>query len=79
MRVPEDVSVVGFDNLSFTEHLTTPLTTVDQPKQEIGRRAVELLLERIELTNHGEARHEVFNPHLIIRESCAINNLLTLL
>jgi DNA-binding LacI/PurR family transcriptional regulator len=72
-RVPEDVSVVGFDNLAFTEHLTPPLTTVDQPKQQIGRRAVELLLERIEIAGDSEARHEVFNPHLIIRESCAIN------
>jgi DNA-binding LacI/PurR family transcriptional regulator len=75
VRVPEDVSVVGFDNLSFTEHLTTPLTTVDQPKQEIGRRAVELLLERIEIANDGGPRHEVFTPHLIIRESCATNNM----
>lgn len=70
VRVPEDLSVIGFDNLSFTEHLTTPLTTVDQPKQEIGRRAVELLLERITFPQGGEPRREVLHPHLIIRESC---------
>jgi len=73
VRVPDDVSVVGFDNLSFTEHLMVPLTTVDQPKQEIGRRAVELLMERIESPGASEPRHEVLHPHLIIRESCAIH------
>jgi LacI family transcriptional regulator len=73
VRVPADVSVVGFDNLSFTEHLSVPLTTVDQPKQEIGRRAVELLMERIEFPGASEPRREVLHPHLIIRESCALH------
>ena len=72
LRVPEDVSLVGFDNLRFTEHLSPPLTTVDQPKAEMGRRAVEILLERIELGLGGEARREVFQPHLIVRESCRV-------
>ncbi len=70
VRVPQDLSVIGFDNLAFTEHLTTPLTTVDQPKQEMGRRAVELLLERITFPASTEARREALHPHLIIRESC---------
>lgn len=70
VQVPRDLSVIGFDNLSFTEHLTTPLTTVDQPKQEMGRRAVELLLERINFPLSTEPRLEILHPHLIIRESC---------
>ena len=72
LRVPEDVSLVGFDNLRFTEHLSPPLTTVDQPKAEMGRRAVEMLLERIELGLGGEARREVFQPHLVVRGSCRV-------
>ncbi len=72
VNVPRDMSVVGFDNLRFTEHLPVALTTVDQPKQEMGRRAVELLLERIELGGGEEPRSEVFHPHLVIRESCAV-------
>jgi LacI family transcriptional regulator len=72
IRVPQEVSVVGFDNLRFTEHLPVPLTTVDQPTQEMGRRAVELLLERIEVGKNRPSRREVFHPHLIIRDSCAI-------
>lgn len=72
LDVPEDVSVVGFDNLRFTEHLPVPLTTVDQPKREMGRRAVELLVERIEISQDLAPRTEVFRPHLVIRSSCAI-------
>ena len=70
--VPHEVSVAGFDNLRFTEHLPIPLTTVDQPKQQMGRRAVELLLERLEFDLSPDPRVEVFQPHLIIRESCAV-------
>ena len=71
-RVPHEVSVAGFDNLRFTEHLAVPLTTVDQPKHEMGRRAVELLLERIELGISAPPRVQIFQPHLVIRESCAV-------
>lgn len=70
--VPRDFSVVGFDNLRFVEHLPVPLTTVDQPKQEMGRRAAELLFERIEAGPTTSPRQETFTPHLVIRESCAI-------
>lgn len=72
LRVPEDISVAGFDNLSFTSHLAVPLTTVDQPKQEMGRRAAEMLFERIEVGGSLAPRTEVFQPHLIIRSSCGI-------
>jgi len=72
MKVPSGISVIGFDNLRFTEHLPVPLTTMDQPIQEMGRRATELLLERIELGQPLAPRHEIFHPRLVIRQSCAI-------
>jgi LacI family transcriptional regulator len=72
IKVPQEVSVAGFDNLRFTEHLPVPLTTVDQPTQEMGRRAVELLLERVEVSRDRPHRSEVLHPHLIIRDSCAM-------
>ncbi len=72
IQVPQLISVTGFDNLRFTEHLPVPLTTVDQPKTEMGRRAVEMLLERIEMNAGWPPRHEVFQPHLVIRESCTV-------
>jgi DNA-binding LacI/PurR family transcriptional regulator len=72
VRVPEDVSVIGFDNLGFTEHLAVPLTTVDQPKREMGRRAAEMLIEQIEMPASRPPLHEVFQPRLVIRNSCAM-------
>jgi len=47
LRVPEDVSVVGFDDLFLSEAFHPPLTTVSQPRMEIGRQAMRLLLDRI--------------------------------
>lgn len=48
IRVPEDFSIVGFDDLASSRYLTPPLTTISQPMREIGVRAVKLLLAIIE-------------------------------
>jgi DNA-binding LacI/PurR family transcriptional regulator len=72
--VPQELSVVGFDNMRLIEHLPVPLTTVDQPKLEMGRRAAEMLFDRIEIGHSGAPRSEMFQPRLIIRDSCAIAN-----
>jgi GntR family transcriptional regulator, arabinose operon transcriptional repressor len=69
LRVPQDLSVVGFDNLDISSHLDPPLTTVAQPFMKIGETAVELLLRRI----RGEAGHLqqiTLTPELVIRQSC---------
>jgi LacI family transcriptional regulator, repressor for deo operon, udp, cdd, tsx, nupC, and nupG len=71
VRVPDQISVLGFDNLRMVEHLPVPLTTIDQPKQEMGRRAVELLFERMTAGPDLPVQREIFSPHLIIRNSCA--------
>jgi len=70
--VPGSFSVVGFDNLRFVQHLPVPLTTIDQPKQEMGRRAAELLFERIQVGPELPYRNDVFTPHLIVRDSCSV-------
>lgn len=48
IRVPEALSIVGFDDLASSRYLTPPLTTIQQPMREIGERAVNLLLAIIE-------------------------------
>jgi GntR family transcriptional regulator of arabinose operon len=74
IKAPQELSVIGFDNMRLTEHLPVALTTVDQPKLEMGRRAAEMLFERIEIGHPEAPRAEVFQPRLIVRESCAIAN-----
>lgn len=46
--IPDDISIVGFDNISFSEWLEPPLTTIDIPKSAIGQEAVKLLISRWE-------------------------------
>jgi DNA-binding LacI/PurR family transcriptional regulator len=67
VRVPEDVSVVGFDDIPESLHFAPPLTTVRQDFMEIGRRAVASLLS--ELAGGTPLPHEPIPPRLIIRES----------
>lgn len=50
-RVPEDISVIGFDRNDVATRADLPLTTIEVPLQEIGRRSVELLLQQIEADN----------------------------
>jgi LacI family transcriptional regulator, repressor for deo operon, udp, cdd, tsx, nupC, and nupG len=66
MRVPRDLSVVGYDNIALSAYAVPPLTTVEQPKAEMGRRAVAMCLAGI----NGEAVEDVvLEGDLVIRES----------
>ena len=66
--VPEQLSIVGFDDIDLAAFSAPPLTTVVQPKVRIGTLAAELLLERVE-TNRSEARHVILEPQLMVRGS----------
>jgi LacI family transcriptional regulator len=69
VRVPEDISVVGYDDLPFTRRLAPALTTVHQPKYQLGRAAADLLLDEARPDHaHREIR---FQPTLVIRSSSA--------
>ena len=69
-RVPEDVSVVGFDDQPFTAYLRPALTTVRQSFPALGRTAVELLNEHLE-SPHTARRSAVLATELVLRESTA--------
>jgi LacI family transcriptional regulator len=67
-RVPEDVAVVGYDNIAIAEWYDPPLTTVDQPHYQMGQRAMQAMLNRLE--NLGDSEEVVkFETSLIIRRS----------
>jgi len=70
LNIPEDLSLVGYDNLFFTASLIPPLTTIHQPIYEMGRKAGELLLRRITGEN-GNAEKIILENQLIERSSCA--------
>ena len=68
IRVPEDVSVVGFDDIPLADHYCPALTTVRQPHRELGTTAVRMLLERI----HNVAAsipNQLLEGKLIVRAS----------
>jgi LacI family transcriptional regulator len=68
LRLPDDISLVGFDDIPWMEMVEPGITAVAQPTTELGRRAARLLLRRIE--NPGrESTEEVLQPSLIVRGS----------
>lgn len=69
LRVPEDVAVVGFDGVALTGFSNPTLTTVEHPRQELGRQATMSLIERLEGTERPET-HNFLPGRLLIRESC---------
>jgi DNA-binding LacI/PurR family transcriptional regulator len=72
IRVPEQISIMGYDNLEFAEFLTPPLTTVNQLPYEMGVAAAGLLLDMIEQNSDGSGIEDiVLTPELIVRESTA--------
>jgi len=73
IRVPDDISVTGFDNIRWTDVVTPRLTTIAQPVGAIGARAVELMLERISGQKIAAAR-TVFDVELIERDSVKPRN-----
>jgi DNA-binding LacI/PurR family transcriptional regulator len=67
--IPDDVAVVGFDDLSWAISLNPPLTTVAQPAFDIGTHAAQLLLDRIAEPDRP-TRTIVLETHLMVRASC---------
>jgi LacI family transcriptional regulator len=69
-KIPQDVRLTGYDDLDFTAHLKVPLTTIRQPIYEIGMKAVEILIERIESKSNDIPFAEVIlTPQLVVRDS----------
>jgi LacI family transcriptional regulator len=66
--VPRDLAVVGYDNLELARFTNPPLTTIAQPKKEIGAQAVNLLVDRMSRKSRPTSRL-VLPPELIIRRS----------
>lgn len=69
IAVPEDIAIVGYDDIEFAAAAAVPLTSVRQPRHQLGRTAAKLLLE--EAAGDADHRHRqvVFEPELVVRRS----------
>jgi LacI family transcriptional regulator len=74
LRVPEDISLIGFDDMPLCSYTIPRLTTVHYPKDKMAEMACKLLLERIEGSSSKERNKIVLSPRLILRESTAPMN-----
>jgi DNA-binding LacI/PurR family transcriptional regulator len=69
-KIPDDISLVGFDNVELSSIMHPPLTTIHQPKYEMGQAAVEILLRLGATREKQVAEHRLFGVSLIERQSC---------
>ncbi|WP_386686582.1 HTH-type transcriptional repressor PurR [Lonepinella sp. MS14437] len=68
LRVPDDISIIGYDNIHSSRFYAPPLTTIHQSKARLGERALQLLLERIHHKNTERETIEIY-PELVVRKS----------
>jgi LacI family transcriptional regulator len=69
LRVPADLAIVGYDDIDFAAAAAVPLTSVAQPRAQLGRAATELLIEEVESEASHQHRQVIFDPFLVVRES----------
>jgi DNA-binding LacI/PurR family transcriptional regulator len=71
MNIPEDLAIIGFNDIEMAQYVTPPLTTIKQDAFSIGKQAAEIVVNRIE--NVEQANRTILHPELIIRDSCGSN------
>jgi LacI family transcriptional regulator len=70
VRVPDELSVIGYDDIALASYCNPPLTTISQPKREIGALTARILIERI-INGDAPLRRELLQPVLVVRKSTA--------
>ena len=76
VKIPDDIAVVGYDDIEFASGALTPLTSLRQPSFELGRTAAELLFAEIADGDHHAHRQVTFQPVLMLRDSTQPTGLL---
>lgn len=70
IRVPDDIAIVGYDDLTWSAVTSVPLTTVRQPRHALGRTAVDMVMELLGRTGRvPTSNHVVLQPELVVRDS----------
>jgi DNA-binding LacI/PurR family transcriptional regulator len=68
--VPDDIAVVGAGDIAHGDLLRVPLTTVGWSKEELGKRAAELIFDQIDGREDVAFRRVIIPPHMVVRASC---------
>ena len=71
LKIPQDVSIIGFDDMPWLSLINPPLTAVRQPVYQIGAEAAEILFDRIEGNLDAPIKTIVLRPELVVRSSTA--------
>lgn len=71
LAIPQDISVIGYDDIPLAAMLKPTLTTIHQPREDIAKKTCKRLIEKIQHAEKSLAKiKETIRPHLIVRESC---------
>ncbi|MBE9523560.1 MAG: substrate-binding domain-containing protein, partial [Chloroflexi bacterium] len=70
LRVPQDISIFGYDDIPLASYFDPPLTTIRQPMNEFGRHGAQLLIDAVQNPKH-ELKQVRLNAQIIKRDSCA--------
>ena len=71
LTIPADMAVIGYDDIELAQYMTPPLTTVHQPKDDLGELAIDTLLHRLNNPT-AEPQMLVLTPELRIRDSVSV-------
>ena len=69
IKVPKDISIIGNDDIHYSEIYSVPLTTIRSPQREIGQKAAEILIRNIEESPMAPIERIMFDTELVIRKS----------
>ena len=72
LRIPDDISVMGFDDASFASLLDVPLTTMIHPKYQIGKWAAEMLFDQLDSQGRSMPHQMLLHPNIVVRHSVKI-------
>jgi LacI family transcriptional regulator len=73
LRVPEDLAIVGYDDIEYAGAAPVALSSVAQPRELLGRTATELLLDEVKVAAEHRHREVVFEPELVVRASSRVH------
>ena len=69
LQVPQDMALVGYDDIELARYMTPPLTTIHQPKDELGELAIDVLIHRMAASARKNSSAFSLTPELVVRGS----------